>query len=342
MIEERRSGRGRSLLGRRLQQSIESVLREQGQVILLLNRRGYSTHMQCPACSHVVQCPDCEIALTYHRADDAVVCHLCDYRNVPPDHCPECRDNNIRYSGSGTQQLEAAVRARFPAERVLRMDTDTMRKKGSHEAALDAFRRGDYSILLGTQMIAKGLDFPNVTLVGVINADVAIHRPDFRAAERTFQLVTQVAGRTGRGDAGGRVIVQTLQPEHIAIVASRDHNFHMLAKHELPMRQVAGYPPYGVLYRLVVRSESHEQAKAFAAEFCQQARQAAEGTSKPLRVIGPADASVPKLRGKFRVHALLLCPEREPLHRAVEIAMVRTPISSAIEYMIDVDPVDMA
>ena len=202
MTEERRSGPGRFLLSRRLQQTMEAVLRDRGQIILMLNRRGYSTHLQCPACAEVVKCPECDTALTYHRAGDAALCHWCDFRAAPPESCPACKDNNIRYSGSGTQQLEAAVNARFPNESCLRMDTDTMRRRGSHERALDAFRRGDHSILLGTQMIAKGLDFPNVTLVGVINADVALHRPDFRAAERTFQLVTQVAGRNRAGRRG--------------------------------------------------------------------------------------------------------------------------------------------
>ncbi len=341
MIEERQTGPGRFLLSRRLQQSMTGTLKELGQIILLLNRRGYSTHMQCPACSHVVSCPDCDTALTFHRVDNSVICHWCEYREVPPSHCPECKDNNIRYSGSGTQQLEAAVRARFPGEAILRMDSDTMRKKGSHETALDAFRRGDYSILVGTQMIAKGLDFPNVTLVGVVNADVALHRPDFRAAERTFQLVTQVAGRTGRGDAGGRVIVQTLQPEHIAIAASQQHNYKMMADAELPIREVSGYPPFGVLYRLVVRSELESHAVEFAKLFCSQVQQTFDTAGARLRVRGPSPASIPKLRSKFRYHALLLSPSRETLHNAVEKAIRENPPPPGVEFIVDVDPAEM-
>ena len=181
-------------------------------MILLLNRRGFSTHIQCPACGHVVRCPDCDIALTHHRTEEIALCHYCDYEVPAPTACPACDFAGIRYSGLGTQRLEAEVRARFPNVPGLRMDTDTMQAHGSHERALAEFRSGKVRILLGTQMIAKGLDFPNVTLVGVINADTALHLPDFRAAERTFHLVTQVAGRTGRGPEGRPGAGADLQP----------------------------------------------------------------------------------------------------------------------------------
>src|SRR5205085_6304805 len=178
--------------------------------------------------------------------------------------CPQCRFDGIRFSGFGTQKLEAEIKSRFPDYPALRMDSDTMQKPGSHEEALAKFRAGEVRILLGTQMIAKGLDFPNVTLVGVINADTALHLPDFRAAERTFQLVTQVAGRTGRGDKGGRVLVQTFAPDHPAIVATLTHDYHSFAAAELPMREAHGYPPAGAMIRLVIRGPMKEQAKAFA------------------------------------------------------------------------------
>ncbi len=191
----------RGSISRLLLSAMQAALQDDGQVILLLNRRGYSTHIQCPACGEVVSCPDCDIALTHHKTGDAAICHLCDFRMAAPSNCPKCDSGEIRYWGLGTQRLEAEVRARFPDMPLLRMDTDTMKTRGAHEKALAEFRAGTARILLGTQMIAKGLDFPNVTLVGVIQADTALHLPDFRAAERTFQLVTQVAGRTGRGDA---------------------------------------------------------------------------------------------------------------------------------------------
>ncbi|MEL7336995.1 MAG: primosomal protein N', partial [Planctomycetota bacterium] len=222
-IKDERASRG--VISRPLHNAIVETLRDQGQVLLLLNRRGFATNIQCPACGHVVACPDCDLPLTHHRDGSKAVCHFCDYQIPTPPWCPVCRYDNVRYSGTGTQRLEQEVKARFPEGRVARMDSDTVRRPGSHERILAGFRGGDLNILLGTQMIAKGLDFPNVLLVGVINADSALHFPDFRAAERTFQLVTQVAGRTGRGGRGGRVVVQTYTPEHPAIVAASKHDY---------------------------------------------------------------------------------------------------------------------
>jgi primosomal protein N' len=198
------------------------------------------------------------------------VCHYCDFQLPAPDRCPECRFEGIRLSGLGTERLEEEIRQRYPGLAVLRMDSDTMRKPGSHEEALDKFRAGEARLLIGTQMIAKGLDFPNVMLVGVINADTALHFPDFRAAERTFQLVTQVAGRTGRGAAGGYVLVQTYNPEHPAIQAAIRHDYHQFASQELPGRQAFGYPPFGTLIRLIVRGESEPVTKAYADELGQR------------------------------------------------------------------------
>ena len=248
---------------------MEEALRDDGQVILLLNRRGHSTHIQCPSCGHSLQCPACELSLTFHRHDNTAICHYCDYQTVAPNACPECNFPGIRFSGLGTQKLEAEVRARFPNYPCLRMDTDSMRGRGSHEEALTSFREGKQRILLGTQMIAKGLDFPNVTLVGVVNADTAMHLPDFRAAERTFQLVTQVAGRTGRGSKGGRVLVQTLSPDAPAIVAAVRHDLPGFASEELPHREALGYPPFASMIRIVVRGAADRSTHALADEIAQ-------------------------------------------------------------------------
>src|SRR5436190_4011956 len=231
---ESRASRG--AVSRSLHRAIDEALRTDGQVILLLNRRGYSTHIQCPACGHVVKCPACDLALTHHRADQQAICHYCDYQMPAPVRCPECSFDGIRFAGFGTERLEAEIKGRFPNVPLLRMDSDTMQKPGSHEAALSRFRSGEVKVLLGTQMIAKGLDFPNVTLVGVIDADTTLHFCDLRAAERTFQLVTQVAGRTGRGDKGGRVLVQTSSPDHYAILAAIDHDFARFAAAEFSSR----------------------------------------------------------------------------------------------------------
>ena len=210
--------------------------------------------------------PSCDLALTFHRHNSEAVCHYCDYHAAVPNACPACQFAGLRYSGLGTQKLEAEVRARFPDYACLRMDTDSMRARGSHERALAAFRDGHVRILLGTQMIAKGLDFPNVTLVGVVNADTALHLPDFRAAERTFQLVTQVAGRTGRGGQGGRVLVQTLCPDSPAIMAAVRHDLAAFASQELPHREALGYPPFTAMVRIVIRGPIASCSRGLAEE----------------------------------------------------------------------------
>ena len=241
------------------------------------------------------------------------MCHYCDYQQPTPHECPECGAAAIHFRGLGTQRLEAEVRARFPEASVLRMDTDAMQSPGSHDRALAAFRDGKVQILLGTQMIAKGLDFPNVTLVGVINADTALHLPDFRAAERTFQLVTQVAGRTGRGEKGGRVLVQTFSPEHPAIRAAVKHDFGAFAGEELPIRQAHGYPPTAAMIRLIVRGISLEQTKAMAQTIGDRLRAAMNRFSPVPRVLGPAAAPFAKLRGHHRFHLQLQGPDGDVL-----------------------------
>jgi len=255
--------------------------------------------------------------------------------------CPECGFEGIRYSGLGTERLEAEVRARFPDVPCLRMDSDTMQKPGSHEAALARFRAGEVRILLGTQMIAKGLDFPNVTLVGVVNADTALHLPDFRAAERTFQLVTQVAGRTGRGDKGGRVLVQTFSPEHPAIQAALRHDYHEFADRELPNREEYGYPPYSSMVRLVVRGPVETLAEAFADRIAEQISQLNEERGEPVRVLGPTAAPISKLRGKYRFHMLLLCPDGDLLRSLVREATKDLKPPEDVQWIADVDPLDM-
>ena len=262
-------GPGTSALSRPLRLAMQTALADGGQVILLLNRRGYSTHLQCPSCGEVVRCPHCDIALTHHWQREIALCHYCDYEIAAPHICPHCSSPGIRYRGLGTQKLEAEVRARFADVPSLRMDTDTMQARGSHERALAAFRKGEVRILLGTQMIAKGLDFPDVTLVGVVNADTALHLPDFRAAERTFQLLVQVAGRTGRGPRGGRVLVQTFSPDHPAIQAAVRHDYSAFADRELPLRRLLGYPPFAAMIRVVVRGTRETITQEFAAAAAQ-------------------------------------------------------------------------
>lgn len=328
-------------ISRKLHQAIELALRDEGQVILLLNRRGFSTHMQCPACGHVIQCPHCELALTHHRHDEIALCHYCDYEIPLPTECPECHATDIRHGGRGTQKLEMEVKARFPNATCLRMDTDSMRKPGSHEEALSRFRSGEVQILLGTQMIAKGLDFPNVTVVGVINADTALHLPDFRAAERTFHLVTQVAGRTGRGEKGGRVLVQTFSPDHYAIEASMRHDYAEFAAAELPQREALGYPPFQSMVRIVVRGPMAKTAQETAETLADRVRQTAVKRGVDLRVLGPAPAPFPKLRGNYRFHFQVQALDGPALRACVREATTGLKLPEEVEWMADVDPLDM-
>jgi primosomal protein N' (replication factor Y) (superfamily II helicase) len=328
-------------ISRPLHAAMKDALGQGGQVILLLNRRGFATHIQCAGCGHVTRCPNCDIALTHHRLVEIALCHYCDYEMPAPTKCSECQFAGVRYSGLGTQRLEAEVRARFADYPTLRMDTDTMRAPGSHEKALGAFRQGEIKILLGTQMIAKGLDFPNVTLVGVVNADTALHLPDFRAAERTFQLLVQVAGRTGRGPKGGRVMVQTFSPDHAAIKAAARHDYHTFAAEELPNRAALGYPPHGHMARLVVRSAREPLAREFADYLAGRLTQSLARHAAAARVLGPAPAPIAKLRGRHRFQLQLQGPAAELIHAALVEALADLKTPEDVQWIVDVDPLDM-
>ena len=331
---------GRGAVTRQLHQAVEETLAEKGQILLLLNRRGFATAIQCPQCGHVVGCPECDLPLTHHRDGSKAACHYCDYQIPTPPACPECKFDGIRYSGQGTQRLEIEVQRRFPQANVARMDSDTMRKPGSHERILTQFREGKIDILLGTQMIAKGLDFPNVLLVGVINADTALHFPDFRAAEKTFQLVTQVAGRTGRGEKAGHVLVQTFSPEHPSIAAAAKHDFLTFASQELQQRKQFGYPPHGFLARIIMRGPSLTETEGFAESFVRRLQATRELQGIECRILGPAPPPLAKLRGKYRFHAILQTLEPEPLNKLIvrTIADIKPP--KDVQYVIDIDPMD--
>jgi primosomal protein N' (replication factor Y) len=331
----------RACIGRQLHVAIREALADGGQVILLLNRRGFSTHIQCPACGEALRCPHCEIALVHHRTEEIALCHYCDYQVPAPTECPQCHFTGIRYGGLGTQRLEAEMTRRFPDVRCLRMDTDTMQGRGAHERALAAFRAGVVHVLLGTQMIAKGLDFPNVTLVGVINADTALHLPDFRAAERTFQLVTQVAGRTGRGEKGGRVLVQTFNPEHPAIQAAVRHDYVAFARHEVPMRKALSYPPFSRMIRLVIRGPGERQAAQFAAQMAERLTAGLDRHEAHARVLGPAPCPFGKLRGKYRFQIQLQGPDGDKLRISVRDATAELKRPEDVQWIVDVDPLDM-
>ena len=328
-------------LSQPLTAAMERALAQDGQVILLLNRRGFATHIQCPACGQTMNCPQCEIALTHHRHAHVLICHFCDHRQPEPERCVKCGFDGLRFSGRGTQKLEMEVRARFPGFECLRMDTDSMQKPGSHEKALARFRDGEVRILLGTQMIAKGLDFPNVTLVGVVNADTALHLPDFRAAERTFQLVTQVAGRTGRGPRGGRVLVQTCEPDHPAIRAAVRHDYVGFAGHELPIRESHGYPPFATMARLVIRGPVESAARGFADQIRDRLLASLTANKCEARLLGPAPAAFPKLQNQFRFVVQLLVADGEGLRGAIRKAVDELEAPSDVVWTVDIDPLDM-
>lgn len=350
----RSSGRP-SALSRPLRQSMKEALDDGGQVILFMNRRGYSTMIQCPACGLVVSCPNCDRPLTLHllaaarpgssgraAAQGAAqgICHQCDFRLPAPRNCPKCSFEGIAFSGFGTQSLEQELATLFPSVPLLRMDADTMRGAGSHDEAFEQFRRGQARILLGTQMIAKGLDFPNVTLVGVVNADIGLHLPDFRAAERTFQLVTQVAGRTGRSARGGMVIVQTYSPDHYAIQCAADHDLERFAELELAQRSRYQFPPCCEMIRAIFRGEAARQVEAAAATLVQAFRSQIAGSSA-TRILGPAPCPFPKINGRYRFHALFLHPDAVQLRGQMRLAIEKVELPRGVQYQLDVNPSDM-
>ena len=287
-----------------LVEAMRDRLRRGEQTILLLNRRGYSSFVQCRECGDVEICPSCSISLTYHRGKSRLVCHHCRHEQPAPERCPRCGSTDLSFRGLGTEQVERVVAETFPEARLARMDVDTTSGKWSHHEILGRVERGEVDILLGTQMIAKGLDFPRVTLVGVVNADVGMHLPDFRATERTFQLLSQVAGRAGRGELGGDVLIQTALPEHYAIQAALGHDYVGFAARELNERRHPAYPPMVRLVNVVVSSPTPEDA-AGNAEAAARWLRTHVVPGAPVDLIGPAPSPIERLHGRWRWHFLL-------------------------------------
>jgi len=319
--------------------AISGALERGEQVILLLNRRGFATFVQCPACGNVPGCPQCAIALTVHQTPPIMRCHYCGHEEPIPETCVVCGHVTQRLRGLGTQQLEHFLGLRYPRARIARMDLDTTSSKWAHHHILDRVGRGEIDILLGTQMIAKGLDFPNVTVVGVVDADTGLHFPDFRAGERTFQLVAQVAGRAGRGERGGRVFVQTRAPDHHAIRAAAAHSVSQFAAAELPLRSPPNppYPPRTSLVRFVIATDDHARTAELAERVASWLRRASsERLDGALTVLGPAPCPLMRLKGKWRWHVLAKSAEPRVLGRVVrawrakahrDVTVDRDPVS---------------
>ncbi|MBF0935052.1 MAG: primosomal protein N' [Abiotrophia defectiva] len=284
-----------------LKDKIADRLAKGQQIVLLLNRRGYASYMLCRECGQVIQCPRCDISLTYHKHEHRLKCHYCDYQSPVPDRCPNCHSDYLRTFGLGTQKIEELLNQHFPTARIIRMDMDTTRKKGQHEALLDRFRRHEADILLGTQMIAKGLDFETVTLVGVINADTALNLPDFRAGEKTFQLLTQVAGRTGRGRFEGEVLIQTYNPDHYVMQLAQQHDYESFFYYEMKRRHLGHYPPY--FYTTLITISSKYQAKAQA--MSHQVKQALLASGAPIEILGPSQGAIARINERYYFQLLL-------------------------------------
>ncbi|WP_102692712.1 primosomal protein N' [Rummeliibacillus pycnus] len=337
MREELHSG-NRSMFSTVLADAIQIRLERKEQIVLFLNRRGYSSFVLCRDCGTVVQCKNCDISMTYHRSSETLKCHYCGYEEHVPSECPECHSEHIRFFGTGTQKIEAEIHKVFPEARVLRMDVDTTRQKGAHERILDDFGSGKADILLGTQMIAKGLDFPKITLVGVLSADTSLNLPDFRAAERTFQLLTQVSGRAGRHDLPGEVIIQTYTPEHYAIQLSKEQHYEPFYEQEMAMRHKFAYPPY---FYVVLIQVSHEDV-LMAAEYAGKAMDWLKlKLSSQVGLIGPTAASISRIQNRYRYQCLIKYKKEPNLTETLQqlIRMYRTEwIKKGVQLSVDLDP----
>jgi primosomal protein N' (replication factor Y) len=346
LARQRRVMRGEQVvLSPLMRRSIEERLARKEQIILLQNRRGFAPLLRCQQCSYVRFCDNCNIPLTYHRRGKMLRCHYCNASERAPEVCPQCASADILFAGIGTQRVEAAIAEQFPTARIARMDLDTTRGKLAHDRILQEFGSGRYDILLGTQMVAKGLDFHRVTLVGVILADVGLLMPDFRAAERTFQLLAQVAGRAGRGALAGKVIIQTYSPEHVCLVCARDHDFKKFYHYEIQQRQQLGYPPFNRLAMVLFRHAQEPQARDAAQQFAEALRR----QRGAFTIYGPTPSPLERLQNMYRFQILLKSDHR----RDPGAAQMRQALGAAyqtfkaqhqfsrVQVSMDVDPVTM-
>ena len=338
-IEQQKHKNSHTIFSDKLRQGLELRLERGEQSILFLNRRGFARSLQCPACGHACQCPHCSIALTYHRTDERLMCHICGFQSIVPRKCPECKDPAIALQGYGTQKVEEVLAKIIPKARIARIDADAMRKKNTLRDMLNAFKSKKIDILIGTQMIAKGLHFPNVTLVGILNADIGLHVPDFRASERTFQLITQVAGRAGRGELEGEVIVQTSTPHAPAIQYARRHDFDGFSEQELEFRREFQFPPFGRCAVLTVRS-THERRAEFTLQTLH--RRLEENKPKHLTVSEPLPSPLVRSHGQFRFQVTLRCPNARPLTNHVQSILQRTPLPEDVIATFDMDAINFS
>ena len=326
-----------------LQTEIKETLAKGQQVILLINRRGFSTFTQCQACGHVIECPNCAIPMIWHAKDQMLKCHYCNHSEYFPDVCPECGSDAFKNSGTGTQKIEQYVKDIFPENNVERIDSDILVRKGEHIRLLEKFQRGDIDILVGTQMIAKGLDNPNVTLVGVISADASFNLPDFRASERGFQLLTQVAGRAGRGEFAGKVLFQTYNPDFYALESAKSQNYTEFYETEIAARNEFDYPPFSQIIRLVLSSANNFRAEKSAQEIALRLCMMIEkfGISERLEVLGPTPCVIERINGQYRFQILIKNKLDMKGHQFISGFLNRITLPKDIKMVVDVDPLDI-
>ena len=308
--------------------------------MLFLNRRGFAGFVSCRACGQVIKCPHCDVTLTYHR-NGKLRCHYCGYEEPFIKQCPICKSPHVAAFGLGTEKVEAALHAEFPTARVLRMDMDTTRKKHAHEEMLAAFSKGEADILLGTQMIVKGHDYANVTLVGILAADLSLHEQDFRSGEKTFQLLCQAAGRAGRGDKRGDVIIQTYSPEHYSITTAAEHSYENFFKEEYTYRQLMGYPPCAHMLVILVQSGDESQSVIARLRIEKMIEQSQAGQEVPVQILAPGQASLSKLKDVYRQVLYLKHKDKETLldlKRRLEPVLEKHPMFAGIMIQFDFDP----
>jgi primosomal protein N' (replication factor Y) len=331
--------RKQATFSRKLLDALGQRIENGEQTIVLLNRRGFSSFVACRSCGERVQCINCSLTLTYHKRDRRLLCHYCGYAEKVPSLCPKCQSEHIYFLGLGSERVEEELHQAFPAARIARLDRDTVTGKRQYETILQDFREGNYDMLVGTQMIAKGHDIPNVTLVGVVSADVGLGVPDFRAAERTFQLLTQVAGRAGRGSLPGIVLIQTINPDHYAVRMAAAQDYPAFYQKELHFRRMMHYPPFSAMANVLVRAEKKEMAMRMAAEL------AILLTPPPekLKIMGPAEAPVPRLKNEYRYQFLIKAASRKALNENLQQirSFAQAHKWGATALVIDVDPLSL-
>lgn len=333
----------KNVISKPLQVAITETVEKKQQVILLINRRGFATFTQCQACGHVIECPNCAIPMIWHAKDQRLKCHYCNQVERFPEICPECGSDALKISGTGTQKIEQYIKEIFPDYRVERVDSDILVRKGEHIRLLERFQKGEIDILVGTQMIAKGLDNPNVTLVGVISADASFNLPDFRASERGFQLLTQVAGRAGRGEFTGRVYFQTYNPDYYALASAKSQNYNEFYSTEIAAREEFDYPPFSQMVRLIISSTNNFRAEKSAQEIAMRMCLMIDkyGISERLDVLGPTPCVIERINGYYRFQIIIKNKLEEKGHHFISSFLNKITMPKDIKLAIDVDPLDI-